>query len=85
MRHKNHTHTVIEHHDDGSHTMHRHHSDGTKHSSAHHNLDGVHDALQDHLGEVNPGEAAANQGDHGVLEPQASAAALPPGAPGAAA
>jgi len=83
-KHKDHTHTVIDHHHDGSHTMHRHHRDGSKHSSAHHDLDGVHDALQEHVGEPNPGEIEADAGQHGVEPEAAKAAGLPmPAAPGA--
>jgi hypothetical protein len=76
-RHKDHTHTTVHHHEDGSHTMDRHHKDGTVHSSAHHDLDGVHDALQDHLGEMNPGEAEAEMGQHGVPAEHAAPAGLP--------
>ena len=76
-KHKDHTHTTVDHHEDGSHTMHRHHKDGSKHSSAHSDLDSVHDALQDHLGEPNPGEAEADMGQHGVPNEQAGPAGLP--------
>jgi hypothetical protein len=73
-RHKDHTHTTVHHHEDGSHTMDRHHKDGSVHSSAHHDLDGVHDALQDHLGEPNPGE--------GMDEKNEALQAPPPAVPG---
>ncbi len=81
MKHKNHSHTIIHHLDDGSHTMHRHHKDGSIHSSGHQTLDHLHDAIQDHLGEPNPGEAAADAGQHGVAAAQAAPAGLPMGAP----
>lgn len=71
----------IAHHRDGSHTSTRHHKhdDGSmsSESSAHHDLDGVHDALQDHLGEPNPGEMEADGGQHGVPPEQAGPAGLP--------
>lgn len=73
------THSSIEHHGDGSHTIEHHHKDGAhknvKHAAM--NLDHVHDSLQDHLGTPNPGEAAADQGDHGVPAAQAAPAGLP--------
>ena len=87
-KHPHHTHTTVDHHNDGSHTMHRHHMapDGKSsvHSSAHANLDGVHDALQNHLGTPNPGEAEADAGQHGVPPAVAGPAGLPAGMPPAA-
>ena len=77
-KHGRHTHTTIHHHTDGSHTMDRHHEDGHTVSSAHADLDGVHDALQEHLGQPNAGEEAAEMGQHGVPGPMAQMAGLPP-------
>lgn len=79
------THSHIEHHHDGSHTVHHIHKDGpakdVKHAVA--NLDGVHDSMQANLGMPNPGEAAADAGNHGVAAPAAALAGLPaPGMPG---
>ncbi len=78
---KKHVRTHIQHHHDGSHTMHRHfnHDDGKTSvlSSAHHDLDGLHDGIQDHMGTPNPGEAAADAGQHGVPAAQAGPAGLP--------
>lgn len=73
------SHTHIEHHKDGSHTIHHQHEDGPQHDVKHAvtDLDGAHDSMQDHLGEANPGEAAANAGDHGVPAEQVQAAGLP--------
>lgn len=75
----------IDHHSDHSHTKHRHykHDDGSKsvESSAHADLDGVHDSLQDHMGVPNPGEQAADAGQHGVPAAQAAPAGLPMPAP----
>jgi hypothetical protein len=76
-KHKDHTHSTVDHHEDGSHTLHRHHKDGSKHSSAHADLDSLHDAIQDHLGEANPGEAEADAGQHGVPADHAASAGLP--------
>lgn len=70
-------HTHIIHHDDGSHTVHHDHEEGAHKDYAVASLDHVHDGLQDHLGVPNPGEAAADAGQHGVGEPAASAAGLP--------
>lgn len=80
----------IDHHKDRSHTSTRHHKheDGSmsSESSAHHDLDGVHDMLQDHMGQPNPGEAEADGGQHGVPVAQAGPAGLPmPPAPAAGA
>lgn len=90
MAEKKHAHhgfhtTTIRHHSDGSATVHHQHHEGAhkdvEHAAA--DLDGVHDSLQDHLGVSNVGAAAADAGQHGVPEPQASAAGLPPGTGGA--
>lgn len=88
VAHHGFTHSTIEHHADHSHTVHHHHGEGphkdVKHAVS--NLDGAHDSMQDHLGMPNPGEAAANAGDHGVPAPMAAPAGLPMGggAPGGA-
>lgn len=73
------THTHAEHHKDGSITVHHVHKDGPEHDVKHAaaSLDHLHDSLQDHLGEPNPGEAEANAGQHGVPEPMAAQAGLP--------
>jgi len=74
--------TRIEHHDDGSHTIHHEHHDGKSHKSyAKHDHDGMMDGLMDHLSQPNPGEAAADQGDHGVPAAPAAAAGLPAAPP----
>lgn len=79
------SHTTVDHHKDGSHTVHHHHEDGpagdVKHAVGDHN--GMMDSMMDHTSEPNPGEAAADAGQHGVPPPAAAAAGLPP--PGAAA
>jgi len=77
--------THIEHHADGSHTVHHMHHEGD-HKSVKHaamSLDHLHDSMQDHLGTPNPGEAAADAGDHGVPAAQAAPAGLPMPAPAA--
>jgi hypothetical protein len=73
------THTHVEHHKDGSHTVHHQHEDGPDHDVKHAaaSLDHLHDSMQDHLGSPNPGEAAADAGDHGVPAEQAAPAGLP--------
>jgi hypothetical protein len=79
------TDTHIKHHTDGSATVKHVHHEGP-HKDVEHgvpSLDHVHDSLQAHLGMPNPGEAAADAGDHGVAPPEAAAAGLP--TPGAAA
>lgn len=72
-------------HPDGSmtHTRHFKHDDGTRssESSAHHDLDSLHDHLQDHMGAPNPGEAAADAGQHGVPAAMAGPAGLPAAPP----
>jgi hypothetical protein len=80
------SHTHIEHHHDGSHTVHHIHKDGPAHDKKHAaaDLDAVHDSMQDHLGEPNPGEAAADAGDHGIAGPAAAAAGIPAPAPAGA-
>ena len=82
MEHKKHAghgyvETHIKHHHDGSHTVKHLHEDGTSKEHAKANLDGVHDSLQDHLGQMNPGEQEANEGQHGVPAEAAQAAGLP--------
>jgi hypothetical protein len=73
------THSTVEHHGDGSHTIEHHHKDGAHKNVKHavHNLDGVHDSMQDHLGSPNPGEAAADAGDHGIPAAAAGPAGIP--------
>ena len=72
-------HTSIEHHHDGSATVHHQHEEGPEHDVKHAaaDLDGVHDSMEDHLGQPNPGEAEANAGDHGIPEEQAVSAGIP--------
>ena len=79
------THTHIEHHADGSHTVHHQHEEGMEHDVKHAvaNLDGAHDSMQDNLGTPNPGEAAADMGQHGVPPAIAGPAGLPAPAPAA--
>ena len=80
------TDTHMKHHADGSITMHHVHSEGP-HKDIEHavpSLDHAHDSMQDHLGTPNPGEAAANAGDHGVPAAAAGPAGLPMPAGGAA-
>lgn len=70
-------HVHVRHHGDGSHTVKHEHEDGVSHKEhAVPNLDGVHDSLQDNLGSPNPGEAAADAGQHGVPAAQAGPAGL---------
>jgi hypothetical protein len=68
-------HTHIEHHEDGSATVHHQHEMGpeqdVKHAAA--DLDGVHDSMEDHLGQPNPGEAEANAGSDAQAAGQAAA------------
>jgi hypothetical protein len=74
--------THVDHHHDGSATVHHVHQDGPQHDRKHAvaDLDGVHDSIQDHLGQVNPGEAEADGGQHGVPAAMAQPAglAMPP-------
>jgi hypothetical protein len=72
------THTHIEHHKDGSATVHHKHAEG-EHKDVKHavsDLDGIHDSLEDHLGQPNPGEG---QDEMGQAMPPA-AGAMPAGA-----
>ncbi|HZS43342.1 MAG TPA: hypothetical protein VFA52_03965 [Candidatus Paceibacterota bacterium] len=71
--------THIEHHHDGSATVHHVHEDGPEHDRKHAvaNLDKIHDSIQDHLGQPNPGEAEADMGNHGIPAEQATAAGVP--------
>ena len=57
-KHAGHGHksTHIEHHGDKSHTVRHTHEDGTEKSYAAADLDGVHDGLEEHMGEPNAGE-----------------------------
>jgi hypothetical protein len=81
VKHHHYTHTSVEHHDDGSHTVTHHHKDGKSHKKyAKHDHDGMMDGMMQHLSQPNPGEAAADAGDHGVPADAASAAGLPPAA-----
>lgn len=70
-KHKKHGYksTHIEHHDDGSHTVtHHHHEDPKKdYSYAKPDLDGVHDGLEQHLGEPNEGEAPPPAAEAGAV------------------
>lgn len=58
------THTHIDHHSDGSATIHHQHEDGPDHDVKHAvaDLDGIHDSMEDNLGDKNIGEDEANQG-----------------------
>jgi hypothetical protein len=47
------------------------------------NMDGVHDSLEEHAGEPNPGEPEADAGQHGVPSDMAQKAGLPMPAQGA--
>lgn len=77
------THTHIEHHGDGSATIHHQHEDGAEHDVKHAatDLDGVHDSLEDHLGQPNPGEAEANAGPEGAAAGAAPAGGAPAAMP----
>jgi hypothetical protein len=72
MEHAKHgfTETVIDHHDDGSHTMHHIHKDGSEHDHKYavEDIDSMHDGLESHLGEPNPGEEAENHEDPAHME-----------------
>jgi hypothetical protein len=85
-KHHGFTHSHIEHHKDGSHTVHHIHEEGPhkdiKHAVA--DLDGVHDSMEDHVGTPNPGEAAADTGDHGIPAGIAAGAGIPAPTPGPA-
>jgi hypothetical protein len=68
---RKHKHTHIEHHDDGSHTVRHTPVDGGQEVSySKPDLDGVHDGLEEHIGDPNADEEQA--------EPAAEAAAEPP-------
>jgi len=80
-------HTHIEHHDDGSATVHHQHEEGPEHDVKHAaaNLDGVHDSMEDNLGQPNPGEAEANAGSDAQAAgaaPAGPVAAVPAGPAG---
>jgi hypothetical protein len=86
MKHHKFHMTTIKHHKDGSHTVTHHHEDGEKHDKSyavgHH--DAMMDGMMDHTSAPNPGEAAADAGDHGVPAAVAGPAGLPPAAAPAA-
>jgi len=84
-KHHKFSHTTIKHHHDGSHTVTHHHEDGPAGDKEYgrHGHDEMMDGLMDNLSAPNPGEAAANAGDHGVPAGPAAAAGLP-AAPAAA-
>lgn len=69
-----HARTIVEHHDNGSHTVeHIAHpnEDGTPGQNVKYSvesMDGVHDGLEEHVGEPNPGEAEAEAGQSGIEE-----------------
>lgn len=84
-KHHKFSHTHIEHYKDGSHMIHHVHEDGPEHDvkSATADHDAMMDNMMEHTSAPNPGEAAADAGDHGVAAPAAAAAGLPPApAPG---
>ncbi len=72
-------------HKDGSHTSHLEHEDGPQHDihAGHADHDSMIDHMMDHTSAPNPGEAAANAGDHGVPAP-AGLPSGPMGGPGGA-
>jgi len=82
-KHHGFTHTHIEHHSDHSATVHHVHKDGphkdVKHAVA--SLDHLHDSLQDHLGQPNPGEPEAAAGQHGIPDAAAAPAGIPTAPP----
>lgn len=67
-----HRQTVIDHHENGSHTIHHiahPNADGTPGHNVEYavpDLDGVHEGLEEHVGEPNPGEAEAEAGQSGI-------------------
>jgi hypothetical protein len=81
MAHKKHKfhHTHVEWHKDGSATLHHEHEDGHEHdvkgAAADH--DSALDHIMDHTSAPNPGEMAADGGDHGVPAAAAGPAGLP--------
>lgn len=74
-------HTHIEHHKDGSHTVHHQHESDSKKDVKHAvaDLDGAHDSMEEHLGQPNQGEQAAEAG----AAPVGAAPAAPAPAAGA--
>ena len=87
------SHTVIEHHKDNSHTVHHiHEKHGHQHATPVRDGDvkgaaGSHDDMMDHIMQhtsaPNPGEQAAEQGDHGIPPAVAGPAGVaPPAAAG---
>jgi hypothetical protein len=81
-------HTHIEHHKDRSATVHHQHEDGShadvKHAAA--NLDGIHDSLEQHLGQPNDGEGQMPSASVAATQaPIAAPAGIPGGLPGAGA
>lgn len=70
---------TVEMHKDGSHTSHLHHEEGEHKDvkAAHHDHDALMDHIMDHTAPMNPGEAEADAGQHGVPAPAAAAAGLP--------
>ena len=77
---KKHKHTHIEHHDNGTHTV-RHTGADSEVSYAANDLDGVHDGLEQHVGEPNADEGQQPQGQPGQdpsAQPQPSVAANEP-------
>ena len=79
MRHHPFHKTTIEHHKDNSHTITHHHDAGPEHNvtGATADHDGMIDHIMDHTAPPNPGEAAADMGQHGVPAPMAAPAGLP--------
>ena len=80
---KKHRHTHIEHHydakgNDAGHTV-RHSGDGEEVSYSKPDFDGVHDGLEEHVGNPNEGEEMAEPVAEAQAEPQAEAAAPKPG------
>jgi hypothetical protein len=77
---KKHKHTHIEHHDNGTHTTrHTPVGGGEETSYASQDLDGVHDGLEQHVGEPNGDEAQPQMAGGGAPEP--GGAPAPGGAP----
>lgn len=69
MKKHSYSHTHIEHHKDGSHTVHHQHESDMKKDVKHAvpDLDGMHDSMEEHLGQPNQGEdmEAAEAGQAG--------------------
>lgn len=86
MRHHNFSHTVVTHHEDGSHSYHHiHKKHGHEHTTPKRDGDiqgaaNDHDDMMDHMmsntSAPNPGEAAADAGDHGIPSAQAAPAGI---------